>query len=63
LKLPSTGYRSYSDGSLVNQGSLGIMWSSSVTVSDSYYLSFSSGNASTRNDYRTDGLSVRCLRN
>jgi hypothetical protein len=59
--LPSAGNRNNSDGSLNNQGSNGIVWSSSVTGSNSQNLNFDSGNANTNSDNRADGLSVRCL--
>jgi len=62
LKLPSAGYRNYSSGSLINQGSWGYVWSASVGGSDSRYLVFGSSDAGWNGDGRADGLSVRCLR-
>jgi len=63
LKLPSAGYRKGGDGSLGGQGAYGIVWSSSVTGSNSHLLNFNSGYAITYDGTRTYGLSVRCIRN
>jgi uncharacterized protein (TIGR02145 family) len=64
LKLPMAASRYRSNGSLGSAGSNGYYWSS--TVDDaylaSYYLYFSSGNASMRNNYRANGSSVRCIK-
>ncbi len=62
LKLPSAGNRSSNDGSMYNQGSYGIVWSSSVSGSYSYHLYFNSSNAYTVNNNRAYGFSVRCLK-
>ena len=62
LKLPSAGYRYYYNGSLINQGSDGYVWSSSVSGSDSYFLDFYSSYARTGNSNRAFGFSVRCLK-
>ena len=63
LKLPMAGYRYFSDGSLTNVGTNGVYWSSSVTTTDSYYLSFTSSAASMLTLNRTPGSSVRCIAN
>jgi len=63
LKLPMAGFRSRSDGSLGSAGINGYYWSSTVTGTDSYLLSFSSSSASTISIYRTVGYSVRCIKN
>ena len=62
LKLPSAGNRDYVGGSLHNQGSYGIVWSSSITGVDSRDLYFDSGYADTYGDARAYGFSVRCLK-
>lgn len=62
LKLPSAGSRSHNDGSMNNQGSSGIVWSSSVTGSYSNSLYFYSSSAYTYNIIRAGGHSVRCLK-
>jgi uncharacterized protein (TIGR02145 family) len=62
LKLPSAGNRNNNDGSMNNQGSNGIVWSSSVSGSNSNNLNFNSGNANMNNNNRANGFSVRCLK-
>ena len=63
LKLPSAGVRENGGGSMSNQGSIGYVWSSSVTNSNSNYLFFESGSASSSyTTGRARGLSVRCLK-
>ena len=64
LKLPMAASRYRSNGSLGSVGSNGYYWSSTVddTYLASYYLYFSSGNASMRNNYRANGSSVRCIK-
>ena len=62
LKLPSAGSRAMSGGSMENQGSEGIVWSSSDTGSDSNYLLFSSNLTMTTGTVRGLGCSVRCLK-
>ena len=62
LKLPSAGYRNYSDGSVSNQGSNGFLWSSSLAGTNSRYLNFYSSSAVWDSSSRTNGFSVRCVR-
>ena len=62
LKWPVAGFRSLINGSLLNVGSLGVYWSSTVDGIYSRYLYFYSGEAYMLYDYRALGLSVRCLK-
>jgi uncharacterized protein (TIGR02145 family) len=62
LKLPVAGYRSSSNGSLLNVGTGGRYWSSSVNGVYSQFLYFSSSNAFMGFNYRASGRSVRCLK-
>jgi uncharacterized protein (TIGR02145 family) len=62
LKLPVAGGRSSYDGSLLDMGSYGYYWSSTVDGSYSRDLTFYSSNAYTSNYRRALGLSVRCLK-
>lgn len=62
LKLPVGGYRNYYYGSLLQAGSLGLFWSSTVDGTDAYYLDFRSSSASMYSNYRAKGHSVRCLK-
>ena len=62
LKLPSSGFRSRSNGTLYNQGTSGDCWSSSVSGTGASGLYFSSTVASTYNDHRAYGFTVRCLK-
>ena len=62
LFLPAAGYRFYSNGALYSRGGNGYYWSSTEFGNGgSWYLSFSSSDAGTDYNYRTDGLSVRCV--
>jgi uncharacterized protein (TIGR02145 family) len=62
LKLPVSGYRYGSDGSLGNVGSYGVYWSSTVSGTYASYLNFSSSDAYMSSYYRAYGFSVRCLK-
>src|SRR6056297_2149337 len=62
LKLPATGRRRYSDGSLSLVGSNGYYWSSTVDDSRSLKLYFYNSGATTSNYNRAYGLSVRCIK-
>jgi len=62
LKLPVAGFRSRDDGSLINFGSFGHYWSSSVDGTFSRFLLFSSSYASMSIDDRARGASVRCIK-
>jgi hypothetical protein len=62
LKLPVTGYRTNSNGSLFDVGSLGYYWSSSVSSTLSRNLYFNSSLANMHSSNRAHGLSVRCLK-
>ena len=61
LKLPLAGYRSRSDGSLVDV-SEGYYWSSSINGTHSRYLYFYNGDAGELYDLRAYGNSVRCIK-
>jgi len=62
LKLPMSGYRYFSNGSLYQVGTNGNYWSSTVSGTNSRHLQFySSGAFITTND-RAHGFSVRCLK-
>jgi len=62
LKLPMAGYRSNSSGSLVNIGTNGWYWSSTISSSRSRDLGFTSGVANMYPANRAEGDSVRCLK-
>jgi len=62
LKLVAAGYRTHSNGTVLNAGSNGYYWSSTVGGSYSRYLNFYSGYASVNGDDRAFGFSVRCLK-
>jgi uncharacterized protein (TIGR02145 family) len=63
LKLPTAGYRSFSVGSpLIDVGTGGYYWSSTVNSTGSMHLYFSISDARTSADFRADGLSVRCIK-
>jgi uncharacterized protein (TIGR02145 family) len=62
LKLPVSGSRGSSSGSLFAVGSSGSYWSSSVSGTDALRLIFSSSNANTSNNFRASGNSIRCIK-
>jgi hypothetical protein len=62
LKLPVTGYRDFSDGSLDNVGASGGYWSSAVSGTSSRVLHFDGSSASISNSGRAGGGAVRCLK-
>ncbi len=62
LKLPSAGFRSNSNGSLLDVGTFGGYWSSTVSSTLSRLLYFSSSSATMTTSFRARGFSVRCLK-
>jgi len=62
LKLPMSGNHLYSSGSLVNVGTHGYYWSSTVSGTNSRHLSFNSSAADMFPASRAYGFSVRCLK-
>ncbi len=62
LKLPVAGNRITSNGSLYGVGSHGRYWSSTVSVTNSRNLYFSSTNVIITSLTRANGTSVRCIK-
>jgi len=62
LKLPISGHRRNSDGTLILVGTYGGYWSSTVSGTDSRKLYFASGNADMNASNRAYGFAVRCLK-
>ena len=62
LRLPVTGWRSHSNGSLNNTGSYGYYWSSSVGDSHARSPHLRSSNAYTNYHPRANGFSIRCIK-
>jgi hypothetical protein len=62
LKLPSSGYRDVSNGSLTNLGTSSSCWSSTVNGTNSSYLYFNSSNTGLYSYHRGLGFPVRCLK-
>jgi uncharacterized protein (TIGR02145 family) len=62
LKLPVAGYRNYPTGSLVDVGSSGNYWSSTVSVAHARNLYFGSSIANMYSTKRAYGFSVRCIK-
>jgi uncharacterized protein (TIGR02145 family) len=63
LKLPMPGFRSRSNGLLLNVGGFGYYWTSTVNGTSSRRLSFNVNNASINDNGRANGYSVRCIKN
>jgi hypothetical protein len=61
LKLPMAGYR-IGSGGVFYEGSDTHYWSSSVSGAYSRYFRFYSNNAGMRNEYPSNGGSVRCIK-
>jgi uncharacterized protein (TIGR02145 family) len=63
LKLPLAGFRSNSFGSVLNVGTSGNYWSSTVSVTNSRLLFYSdASNPGISDNDRAGGFSVRCLK-
>jgi uncharacterized protein (TIGR02145 family) len=62
LQLPMAGARDYGGGSLLDVGSFGYYWSSTVSGSFACFLYFSSSMAYMGAGNRAYGFSVRCLK-
>jgi uncharacterized protein (TIGR02145 family) len=62
LRLPLAGYRAYSDGLLTGAGSVSWYWSSTASSPNSKPLIFNSNEAFMTNGARTNGYSVRCIK-
>ena len=62
LKLTLAGFRSFSSGSLPGVGTDARYWSSSLSVTNSRFLDFSSGGANFLGYVRAGGCSVRCIK-
>jgi len=62
LKLPVAGYRNASNGSLLDVGTYGLYWSSTVSSTSSRYLFFHSTYAGLFTYFRASGYAVRCLK-
>lgn len=62
LKLPVAGFRFYSTAALSNVASRGYYWSSTVDGTNARYLFFYSSDATWYSLYRSNGFSVRCLK-
>ncbi len=62
LKLPVAGYRQYNNGALIDVGSTGYYWSSTVSGMNSLRWLFSSVGAVVSNSLRGWGCSVRCVK-
>jgi hypothetical protein len=63
LKLPMSGYRAVSSGTLSSVGTNGFYWSSTVSAPLSRVLFFSSSLALMDSTYRAYGGAVRCIKN
>ncbi|MDE6482268.1 MAG: hypothetical protein K2L01_00675 [Rikenellaceae bacterium] len=62
-KFPAVGNRNNSDGSLNNAGTWGNYWSSTQYNSDNAYnMYFNSSSVNTDWNNKTNGRSVRCVR-
>lgn len=63
LRLPTTGYRHRGSANLVNVGTNGAYWSSTVSGTQVRAISFSSTSTTIANTIRSHGFSVRCIKN
>jgi len=63
LKLSAAGSRGYSNGSLLSVGTFGNYWSSTISSTNSRYITFGSSDANMSTTNRAYGISVRCIKN
>jgi hypothetical protein len=63
LKLPMSGSRLYSDGSLISVGTVGTYWGSTVSGTQCHRLAYNNVEANIVSDDRALGYSVRCIKN
>jgi uncharacterized protein (TIGR02145 family) len=63
IKLTKAGYRFNIDGSLLNKGSDGFYWSSSIEITSSSGLNFNNNGSGTNSIVRGYSCAVRCIRN
>lgn len=66
LKLPLAGYRFYTTGAVLGEGTDSMVWTSTVSTSNpvsARRIYLGSGSANLGNDYRSLAFSVRCLKN
>lgn len=63
LKLPLVGYRNINSGTLLNVGTYGYYWSSTVSGTSSRDLFFGISSAGAGTVGRAEGNSVRCIKN
>ena len=62
--LPLNGFRYYADGVFFNQSSYGYYWTASPNGSYGYILNLNSSQVlPVNNNVRSNGFSVRCLKN
>ncbi|MFN5387128.1 MAG: hypothetical protein ACK5CO_09905, partial [Bacteroidota bacterium] len=62
LRWSLAGYRKNTDGTIASNGLYGYYWSSTVSGSYSRCLYFSSSSAGIFSSYRSNGFSVRCIK-
>jgi|GEM_PF-1849787 len=62
LKLPMAGRRNYFDGSVSDEGIIGLYWSSKVSNIFAWDLDFAINYATIDGFYRSYGMSVRCIK-
>jgi uncharacterized protein (TIGR02145 family) len=62
LKLTMAGYRNSENGELINTGSIGFYWSSTINDNDTHSMNFNSEFSSVYFATRASGLSVRCIK-
>ena len=62
LKLPLAGDRNYSSGLLTSVGSFGYYWSATVGLTGAQNMYFYSGGDNVSSNYRSYGISVRCIK-
>jgi hypothetical protein len=57
----TAGNRNYSNGQLIDVGTNGNYWSSTVNGTNAWNLNFNSADSNMNNNNRANGFSVRCL--
>jgi hypothetical protein len=62
LKFTAGGGRNGNSGSFVNVNSVGVYWSSTINTTTSFHLNFNNFGSNLNSTNRSQGLSVRCIK-
>jgi len=61
LKMPSAGYKQYSNANIVYAGTRSYMWTGSATATDAYFVGFAGTSVFQQGAKRANAMPVRCI--